>query len=169
MNTRNGAPKRESPVRLPFRKGRRSQRIRSFRRPGGSGVQLASSDVVPVAGLEPARDCSQGILSPRCLPFHHTGVWVYCTTRCGVRQDCRVAYSCSFHKNAFGPFCETRRFAACCALACGVTRTLAVCKVLSVQGSFSREYFVHSKKKAAKDLSFEVSKERSFAQDDRLF
>ena len=30
----------------------------------GSGTQLASSDaVVPVAGLEPARDRSQGILS----------------------------------------------------------------------------------------------------------
>ena len=22
-------------------------------------------------GLEPTRDCSQGILSPQCLPFHH--------------------------------------------------------------------------------------------------
>lgn len=22
-------------------------------------------------GVEPARDCSQGILSPQCLPFHH--------------------------------------------------------------------------------------------------
>ena len=29
----------------------------------GSGTQQASSDVVPVAGLEPARDRSQGILS----------------------------------------------------------------------------------------------------------
>ena len=36
--------------------------------------QLSSDAVVPVAGLEPARDRSQGILSPRCLPFHHTGV-----------------------------------------------------------------------------------------------
>lgn len=22
-------------------------------------------------GVEPSRDCSQGILSPQCLPFHH--------------------------------------------------------------------------------------------------
>ena len=36
--------------------------------------QSPVSDLVPVAGLEPARDRSQGILSPRCLPFHHTGV-----------------------------------------------------------------------------------------------
>ena len=49
-------PKRRSPARPPFWKGRRRQRIRSFRRPGGSGVQLASSDaVVRVTGLEPAR------------------------------------------------------------------------------------------------------------------
>ena len=41
----------------------------------GNGTELSSSDVVPVAGLEPARDRSQGILSPRCLPFHHTGVF----------------------------------------------------------------------------------------------
>ena len=29
--------------------------------------------LVPVTGLEPVRDRSQGILSPWCLPFHHTG------------------------------------------------------------------------------------------------
>ena len=29
--------------------------------------------VVPVTGLEPVRSCLQGILSPWCLPFHHTG------------------------------------------------------------------------------------------------
>ena len=39
--------------------------------------QSTVSDLVPVAGLEPARDRSQGILSPRCLPFHHTGMCVY--------------------------------------------------------------------------------------------
>ena len=39
-------------MRPPSWKGRRRQRIRSFRRPGGSGVQLASSDVVRVTGLE---------------------------------------------------------------------------------------------------------------------
>ena len=108
-------PKRESPVRLPFWKGRRRLRMWSFRgsyaNPGsgtqqawkgrrrlrmwsfrgsyanpGSGTQQASSDVVPVAGLEPARDRSQGILSPRCLPFHHTGIFLYSTTRRNFRQ-----------------------------------------------------------------------------------
>lgn len=29
---------------------------------------------VPAAGLEPASPHGQGILSPLCLPFHHTGV-----------------------------------------------------------------------------------------------
>ena len=29
--------------------------------------------VVPVAGVEPARLLGRGILSPLCLPFHHTG------------------------------------------------------------------------------------------------
>lgn len=29
--------------------------------------------VVPVAGIEPARLLCRGILSPLCLPFHHTG------------------------------------------------------------------------------------------------
>ena len=37
--------------------------------PGGSGVKLASSDVVPVAGVEPARPCGHGILSPGRLPI----------------------------------------------------------------------------------------------------
>ena len=82
-------PKRESPVRLPFWKGRRRLRMWSFRGSyanPGSGTQQASSDVVPVAGLEPARDRSQGILSPRCLPFHHTGIFLYSTTRRNFRQ-----------------------------------------------------------------------------------
>jgi hypothetical protein len=26
------------------------------------------------AGLEPARGCPQGILSPQCLPFHHSSL-----------------------------------------------------------------------------------------------
>ena len=30
--------------------------------------------MVPVVGLEPTRDCSQWILNPSRLPFHHTGV-----------------------------------------------------------------------------------------------
>ena len=29
--------------------------------------------MVPVTGLEPVRCHQQGILSPQCLPFHHTG------------------------------------------------------------------------------------------------
>ena len=44
------------------------------------------TNLVPVAGLEPARDRSQGILSPRCLPFHHTGVPQQCTTCSLIRQ-----------------------------------------------------------------------------------
>jgi hypothetical protein len=35
--------------------------------------QAAYYERVPLAGLEPARDCSQQILSLRCLPFHHSG------------------------------------------------------------------------------------------------
>ena len=30
--------------------------------------------MVPLTGLEPVRSCPQRILSPRCLPFHHSGV-----------------------------------------------------------------------------------------------
>ena len=51
-------PKRESPVRLPFWKGRRRLRMWSFRGSyanPGSGTQQASSDVVRVTGVEPAR------------------------------------------------------------------------------------------------------------------
>ena len=66
-------PNRESIVRLPVRKGRRSQRMWSFRRLGGSETQLASSDVVPVVGLEPTRCRHRRILNPLRLPFHHTG------------------------------------------------------------------------------------------------
>lgn len=29
--------------------------------------------LVPVTGFEPVRPYGQGILSPVCLPFHHTG------------------------------------------------------------------------------------------------
>ena len=31
------------------------------------------ADLVPRAGVEPARSCEQRILSPLCLPFHHQG------------------------------------------------------------------------------------------------
>ena len=40
--------------------------------------------MVRVAGFEPARDCSQGILSPWCLPFHHTRI---CSTRLQTLGD----------------------------------------------------------------------------------
>ena len=30
--------------------------------------------LVPLTGLEPVRSCPQRILSPRCLPFHHSGI-----------------------------------------------------------------------------------------------
>ena len=67
-------------------------------------MELRSSDVVPVTGLEPVRDLSQGILSPRCLPFHHTGVDLTNVSRGGrgvkspkiarkspeITQNCRV-------------------------------------------------------------------------------
>ena len=39
----------------------------------GSGTQQASSDVVPVVGLEPTRCRHRRILNPLRLPFHHTG------------------------------------------------------------------------------------------------
>ena len=42
--------------------------------------------MVPVTGLEPVRCCQQGILSPSCLPFHHTGVLVYFITAFPLRQ-----------------------------------------------------------------------------------
>ena len=51
-------PKRRSPVRSPFRKGRRTQRMCSFRGSyanRGNGTELSSSDVVRVTGVEPAR------------------------------------------------------------------------------------------------------------------
>ena len=39
-------------------------------------VSMFGPIMVPVTGLEPVRGCPQGILSPWCLPFHHTGVFV---------------------------------------------------------------------------------------------
>ena len=70
---------------LRFGKGRRTQRICSFRGSyanRGNGMEQSSSDAVPVTGLEPVRDLSQGILSPRCLPFHHTGLGINKTIIC---------------------------------------------------------------------------------------
>ena len=56
-------------------------------------------ELVPVAGLEPARLLGRGILSPLCLPFHHTGNGVILTPngkrvkngnrRGGIRQKSR--------------------------------------------------------------------------------
>ena len=34
---------------------------------------MQTREMVPVTGLEPVRYCYRGILSPLCLPFHHTG------------------------------------------------------------------------------------------------
>ena len=42
--------------------------------------------LVPLTGLEPVRSCPQRILSPRCLPFHHSGGFAYFSTRRGNRQ-----------------------------------------------------------------------------------
>lgn len=36
-------------------------------------ADATSLEVVPRAGVEPARPFGQGILSPVCLPFHHRG------------------------------------------------------------------------------------------------
>ena len=50
----------------------RSLRICSFRGSygnRGNGMEQASSDVVPLAGLGPARFLGRGILSPLCLPI----------------------------------------------------------------------------------------------------
>ena len=37
--------------------------------------------LVPLTGLEPVRSCPQRILSPRCLPFHHNGIYLIILTR----------------------------------------------------------------------------------------
>ena len=47
--------------------------------------------MVPVTGLEPVRGCPQGILSPWCLPFHHTGVHRYFITAKIACQEKRSA------------------------------------------------------------------------------
>ena len=54
------------------------------------------SVMVPVTGLEPVRCRQQGILSPQCLPFHHTGAY-----RHKLRYHTEVLLSstifCRFH------------------------------------------------------------------------
>ncbi len=43
--------------------------------------------MVPLAGLEPTRPVTgQGILSPPCLPFHHSGANIKSIPLCSVRQ-----------------------------------------------------------------------------------
>ena len=42
--------------------------------------------LVPVTGLEPVRGRPQGILSPWCLPFHHTGLWPALTVPPGAAR-----------------------------------------------------------------------------------
>ena len=42
--------------------------------------------LVPVTGLEPVRGRPQGILSPWCLPFHHTGLWPALTVPPGTAR-----------------------------------------------------------------------------------
>ena len=51
---------------------RNKQIIRTRPRLGRTGSDYIG--LVPVTGLEPVRCCQRGILSPLCLPFHHTGV-----------------------------------------------------------------------------------------------
>ena len=73
----NRDPNRSPAKRVRFGKGRRTQRMCSFRgvcANRGNGTELRSSDVVPVVGLEPTRHRWQRILSPPRLPFQHTGM-----------------------------------------------------------------------------------------------
>ena len=44
--------------------------------------------LVPVTGLEPVRGCPQGLLSPWCLPVHHTGRCLYNVSRTGGGVKC---------------------------------------------------------------------------------
>ena len=38
-----------------------------------TNLAIVLLQMVPAAGLEPARACAPRILSPLCLPFHHAG------------------------------------------------------------------------------------------------
>ena len=71
-------------LRLASRRPVRARPLRKISRsPDGLREIL-----VPVAGLEPARLLRRGILSPLCLPFHHTGKrLLYTTTNAGPRQE----------------------------------------------------------------------------------
>ena len=59
-----------------FQSGSQGLRVPHARSPSVllGTLQSLCSLRVPRAGLEPARHCCQGILSPRCLPFHHPGL-----------------------------------------------------------------------------------------------
>ena len=39
-----------------------------------NNLHFTEQNMVPRAGLEPARPFGLGILSPLCLPFHHRGI-----------------------------------------------------------------------------------------------
>ena len=41
---------------------------------GEGTCKIRNNKVMPKVGLEPTRDFSPGILSPVCLPFHHSGM-----------------------------------------------------------------------------------------------
>ena len=51
-----------------------------------AGTLLGARFLVPVTGLEPVRGRPQGILSPWCLPFHHTGLWPALTVPPGTAR-----------------------------------------------------------------------------------
>ena len=57
----------------------------------GSGTQQASSDVVPVVGLEPTRHRWQRILSPPRLPFQHTGMREVLYNKRGKISSAKIA------------------------------------------------------------------------------
>ena len=64
--TRESAEGRQADVRLHTRTSQHAFEPHGYWR-------KCCFPLVPGAGVEPARDCSQGILSPLCLPFHHPG------------------------------------------------------------------------------------------------
>ena len=61
-------PPRDSPQECPIQMGSSPPRYQESRYP-----VWVSAFLVPLTGLEPVRSRLQRILSPRCLPFHHSG------------------------------------------------------------------------------------------------
>ena len=69
-------------------KGRRSLRMRSFRRPGGSGTEQASSDVAGMAGLEPTiSESKSGVLPLHYIPGSSSQKGRHCRPFCSVGWD----------------------------------------------------------------------------------